>query len=154
MKDTKVEATDRVVLIFDDRPLRREAYVSLLTPWASQQKLRIIARDGLIEEPVSRDTAIIVISAGSRSITELRLRGELWSILPDTPPAVVISDLDDPTEIAAALKLGVRGFVPTALAADLALNTLTFVLSGGEFFPASALQPRGDPGPPNGEDSR
>lgn len=149
-----MEANDRAVLIFDDKPLRREAYVSLLTPWASKQKLRIIARDILIEESLSGDAAIIVISAGSRSITELRLRGELWSILPDAPPAVVISDLDDPTEIAAALKLGVRGFVPTALTAELALNTLTFVLSGGEFFPVSALQPRSDPGSPRGDDSQ
>ena len=132
----------RTILIVDEKPLRREAYAKLFAPWASEQNLRLIDRSLGAREPADRQTAMIVVSAGSTSVTELRLRGELTNILADGPAAVVISDRDDPSEIAAALTLGIRGFLPTILTAELAFKTLTFVLSGGDFFPSSALQPR------------
>ncbi len=132
----------RILLIVDEKALRREAYTTLLTPWASEQNLNIVSRSLGAKEPADRNTAMIVVSAGSMSVTELRLRGELTNILADGPAAVVISDRDDPSEIAAALTLGIRGFLPTLLNAELAFKTLTFILSGGDFFPSSALQPR------------
>lgn len=137
-----MDASGRRILIFDEKPLRREAYMRLLAPWAAEQELAIVGHGifdhGLIDE----SAALAIICVGSRSVNELRLGHELPP--PDelaSPPLVVISDLDDPAEIAAALQLGAQGFVPTTIMPDLAVNTMTFIMSGGEFFPVSVLHP-------------
>lgn len=139
----KSSSTDsQIMLIVDEKPLRREAYAALFSSWASDHDLEIVCRAFGAKTPLTAETAMIVVSAGSMSVTELRLRGELTNVLAGGPAAVVISDRDDPAEIAAAMILGVRGFLPTVLTAELARKTLTFILSGGDFFPSSALQPR------------
>ncbi len=135
--------TDNLVMVIvDEKPLRREAYAALFSGWASDHNLDVVCHAFGTKTSPAREIAMIVISAGNMSVTELRLRGELTHVLAGGPAAVVISDRDDPAEIAAAMILGIRGFLPTVLTAELARKTLTFILSGGDFFPSSALQPR------------
>lgn len=131
------------MLIFDEKPLRREAYMCLLAPWATERDLTITGHDTFSPEMLDGNAALVVICTGSRSVNELLARGRPSQDEITPPPLVVISDLDDAAEIAAALRLGAQGFVPTTALPDLAMNTMTFVLSGGEFFPVSALQPPG-----------
>jgi DNA-binding NarL/FixJ family response regulator len=138
-----LESGGRTILIFDEKPLRRQAYVCLLAPWAAEQNLTIVGHDLFSLASIDAHAALAIVSIGSRSVAELQLRGELSAGSSASPPLVVISDLDDPAEIAAALRMGAQGFVPTTVLPDLAVNTMTFVLSGGEFFPVSALQQPG-----------
>jgi DNA-binding NarL/FixJ family response regulator len=135
-----LEDSGRMVLIFDDKPLRRAAYVCLLTAWAAEQDLTIVGHSIVDLSVIDGNSALEIICVGSRSVNELRLRPELSPENRPFPPVVVISDLDDPSEIASALQLGAQGFVPTAASPELAVNTMTFVMSGGEFFPVSVLQ--------------
>ncbi|MGA1830881.1 MULTISPECIES: hypothetical protein [Rhizobium] len=137
--ETLPEATAGLALVLDEMPLRREAYLRLFTPWAADQNLSIQGGD-LCHDTVEIEQAkIVILCAGARSIRELWLDGKLCDMANDGPPTVIISDMRDPVEIASALSWGVRGFVPTELAPEQALNTLTFILSGGDFFPSSAL---------------
>jgi DNA-binding NarL/FixJ family response regulator len=136
----KLEETDRIVLIFDEKPLRREAYICLLTGWAVEQDLTIVGHGIFDLSVIDAKAALAIVCVGSRSVNELRLRPEFSSEKSSLPPLVVISDLDDPAEIASALQLGAQGFVPTTVLPELAVNTMTFVMSGGEFFPVSVLQ--------------
>jgi len=139
--DCAMGPLSRAILLIDEQPLRREAYLSLLTPWAVEHKLTIRTQD-LSSDPLGgEDLALVVICVGSRSVTELQLRGETDDGRYRSSPTVIISDVEHPAEIAAALQLGARGYLPTLLSSPLALRALTFVMSGGEFFPASALQP-------------
>jgi DNA-binding NarL/FixJ family response regulator len=135
-----LEEKDRIVLIFDEKPLRREAYISLLAAWAAEQELSIVGHSAFDLSVIDAKAALAIICVGSRSVNELRLRPEFLSEKLPSPPLVVISDLDDPAEIASALQLGAQGFVPTTVLPELAVNTMTFVMSGGEFFPVSVLQ--------------
>jgi DNA-binding NarL/FixJ family response regulator len=135
----KLEANDRKIIIFDERPLRREAFICLLAPWAASQELAIVGQDAFDHSYLNGDAALAIICVGSRSVNELRLLRQTLPEETGSPPLVVISDLDDPAEIAAALQLGAQGFVPTTAMPDLAVNTLTFIMSGGEFFPVSVL---------------
>lgn len=136
-----MDAIGRMILIFDERPLRREAYMRLLAPWAAEQELTIVGHSVFDLSLLDPNTALAIICIGSRSVNELRLRRELAPEEMASPPLVVISDLDDAAEIAAALQLGAQGFVPTTVMPDLAVNTMTFIMSGGEFFPVSVLHP-------------
>jgi DNA-binding NarL/FixJ family response regulator len=135
-----LDENSRKVLIFDEKPLRREAYMSLLSAWAAEQDLTIVGHSTADLSAIDARAALAIICVGSHSVNELRLRPELSLEKSPTPPLVVISDLDDPAEIASALQLGAQGFVPTTVLPELAVNTMTFVMSGGEFFPVSVLQ--------------
>ncbi|SFA78741.1 hypothetical protein SAMN03159496_00356 [Rhizobium sp. NFR07] len=135
-----MQEEDRTVLIFDERPLRREAYICLLAPWAAAQNLTIVGHGVFDHSSIDHNSALTIICVGSRPVAELHLRPDLSPENLASPPLVVISDLDDPAEIAAALQLGAQGFVPTTAMPELAVNTMTFVMSGGEFFPVSVLQ--------------
>ena len=130
------------VLVVDDMPPRRAAYMRLLAPWATQQKLELVATDLLVDDLWGSQTAMIIISSGGRSVAELHLQNHLPASPDSLPLTVIISDLDDPREVVTALKSGLRAFIPTALSEEMALITLSFVLSGGEYFPISALQAR------------
>jgi len=54
-------------------------------------------------------------------------------------PVAMVSDHEDRGEVMAAFRAGVRGFVPSTLEPELALQALTFVLGGGTFFPPQVL---------------
>ena len=127
------------VLLIDPKSLRREAYAALLGPWAKGMKLELLGIDPSAYE-ASAAASLVIFSIGTASITDLRLQDQPIEIDKICGPVAVISDLDTPSEVIAAMALGVKGFLPTRLPAALALKTLTFILSGGDFFPASALR--------------
>jgi DNA-binding NarL/FixJ family response regulator len=55
------------------------------------------------------------------------------------PPVVVLSDTSEFDHIAASLKAGARGFVPTDSSLSVAVGAMRLVLVGGVFAPAEAL---------------
>jgi DNA-binding NarL/FixJ family response regulator len=54
-------------------------------------------------------------------------------------PVVVLSDIEQPQNVIAALHRGVRGYLLTSLSLKLASEAIRLVLFGGTFVPASAL---------------
>jgi DNA-binding NarL/FixJ family response regulator len=54
-------------------------------------------------------------------------------------PIVVISDGDDLEQIVGMLEGGVRGYIPTDLALDVAIEALRLIRAGGVYVPASSL---------------
>ena len=94
------------------------------------------------------------ISLGAQPVTDDELQSEIlrWRSLSEKKtPLVLLSDLADSDNITAAFQIGVNGFLSTNTPPDIAFKALTFILSGGDFFPPSALQPgrrRNGPPPP------
>ena len=84
---------------------------------------------------------LVVWSIGAVSITSSRKIKELEELRRHSgeTPIVVLSDREDPAEIIQAIRLGIRGYVPTSLGRDEAREVLRFVRAGGTFVPASAL---------------
>jgi DNA-binding CsgD family transcriptional regulator len=56
-------------------------------------------------------------------------------------PLVLISDREESREAVAAFEAGVRGFITTNIAGPVAIQTFTFIMNGGSFFPPIALMP-------------
>jgi DNA-binding CsgD family transcriptional regulator len=56
---------------------------------------------------------------------------------------VIISDREDAQEIRAAFEEGAVGFMPTSIEPAVAFQALSFIRSGGSFFPPSALSTNG-----------
>jgi DNA-binding NarL/FixJ family response regulator len=54
-------------------------------------------------------------------------------------PIILLSDEDDPDQIADAVGRGVRGYVLTSGSLDVVVEVLRLVRAGGVFVPASSL---------------
>lgn len=88
------------------------------------------------------DTAVVIVVAGSAESIIADL--ELLETNAVTIPAVIVSDTDDINHIVRALKCGARGYIPTSLSLNVAVEALRLVKAGGVFIPASSLVPDGD----------
>ena len=54
-------------------------------------------------------------------------------------PVIILSDVQELEQIMDVLHLGVRGYIPTSLPLDVALEAIRLVKAGGTFVPASCL---------------
>lgn len=148
----------KFVMLSDALTLRRAAYVSLLDPWATSNKIEIRAED---EGPASRvdhdrHMALEILVLGAARIDDPAVQAQLLHrrrTRPDVPLALV-SDYEDRAEVTAAFRQGARGFVPSSLEPDLAREAFGFILAGGTFFPPHILdRPAGDGGQAKGRGS-
>ena len=93
-------------------------------------------------EPKAIDAAvvIVVVEAVESSVADL----EFLEANAVTNPVVIVSDTDDLNHIIRILKSGVRGYIPTSLSFNIAVEALRLVKAGGVFIPASSIVPDGD----------
>ena len=60
--------------------------------------------------------------------------------LPDAP-IIVLSNLEDRSEIVDGFGLGIRGYIPTSLAPDVVIEAVRLVCAGGTFAPVLLARP-------------
>jgi DNA-binding NarL/FixJ family response regulator len=142
------------VVVADPMQLRRAEVLSFLKGWADAAGITPIAVD-----PRSTTYAIdggacrmAILNVGGQPLDVPESIAWLEAMRRAAPDAalVVISDREEAGEIVAAFRLGVRGFIPASTEPALALQALTFILNGGQFFPPTALLQGGWRAAPNG----
>lgn len=134
-----------LVAIIDSKSLRRASLISFFQHWANSEDLRLTSFD--VDQAcealhAQTDIRMLIVNVGGDSIAEPRnlqtfmmLRGQSGDV-----PLIIISDRDDPQEIAAAVAAEITGFVPTGIDANLACEALSFILHGGSYFPQAAIR--------------
>lgn len=138
-------------LVVDAQTLRRASVTSFLAPWAETSRLTLHAVSGTPEVESYLDQnagscALVVLSLGGTPVCGAA-RADIELVQRRLPqvPLVIISDLEEPEDVVAAFHAGVRGFIPTSLPPDVALQTFTYLLCGGSYFPPAAMvRPAGD----------
>jgi len=134
------------IVLRDSLALRRAAFCGLLIPWANENNLEILATGTALEpEERSVDPALVILVLGGTRVEDHGARAQILQqrrLWPDVPMAL-ISDLEDRSEVSAAFREGARGFIPTTLAPDRAIQALGFILAGGTFFPPNVLERSG-----------
>jgi DNA-binding NarL/FixJ family response regulator len=128
------------ILVIDDHVLIRQAM---------QGVLKKVRRDAtLLEAPNSKEAMQIIAAQpdidfvlldltlpdrdGFSVFTELRERYPAIAI-------VVLSAVQDPSNVRKALELGARGYIPKSAHGDVILNALRLVISGGVYVPPEIL---------------
>jgi DNA-binding NarL/FixJ family response regulator len=84
---------------------------------------------------------MIILSVGGDSVEDLQQQTFIKGarkLMPRTP-LVVLSDREETKEVCAAFEAGAAGFMPTSIDPSVAVQALSFIKSGGSFFPPSAL---------------
>src|SRR5690606_33207610 len=93
------EPPARKVLLIDDQPLRRAAYVSLLGEWSKESDLDLRPEGFDTYEAEAPGAALLILSCGSMSIAELRLHVDLEHLDLRGSPLVVISDREEAPQV-------------------------------------------------------
>lgn len=134
-----------VVVLVDQQGFRRATVKEFLGDWAEQNHIEIEALppDGLLKAlEAAHGCRMIIFSLGGSSITipEVSQRIRIARALVPDAVVAILSDLDGAEEVKAALRVGVDGYLPSNMRPELVVQALSFILSGGSFFPPSAMR--------------
>jgi DNA-binding NarL/FixJ family response regulator len=88
-----------------------------------------------------RQTPLVVVNTHGASFDTAEVANEMATIAEAAPgsPLVVLSDLDDATQVLLATRLGARGYLPTSLPLPQAIAAIRLVCEGGTYIPTSIL---------------
>lgn len=132
------------VLIVDSKRLRQAGITRLLEMWADVMGLTL--RGAVPDAPLNTNCVpanckMVIISLGSASIEDAEYQTLIKSVrrLMPQAPLVILSDREQPQEICAAFRQGAVGYMSTSLEPAVAFQALSFIKSGGSFFPPSVL---------------
>lgn len=150
---------DSAVLLIDSLEFRRAAVASLLRPWADANGMAIAEIDphGALSQQSdaahlnANSLKMVVLVMGAQGVSDPEPQNWIRSLcaLYANIPIVLVSDREESREVVAAFEAGVRGFIPTNIASPVAIQTFTFIMRGGSFFPPVALmQPLRSSRPP------
>jgi DNA-binding NarL/FixJ family response regulator len=137
-----VERIPTVVFI-DSRSLTRDSIARWLQP--SLVHFRIVAvadLDAAIEQSRSnRPIALVLLNIGSASVQRAAVAEQLAELviqLGDTPLAV-LAENDSREAAMTALRLGVRGYLPTSLKSSAAVEAVRLICAGELYAPLTTL---------------
>jgi DNA-binding NarL/FixJ family response regulator len=139
-----VEECKAGVVVIDALKLRRAGILRLVNDWGAANGLDVTAVEPLAlptEFEIRPNCCMVLLSIGGSSVHSREIAHCIESVLallPDTP-LVIIADDGKADEIISAFRVGARAYIPTSMEPAIALTALTFVLSGGAYFPPTAL---------------
>ena len=152
----------RIALI-DPKPLTRVSLLKMLGDSLPEHvKLLGVSSFGELIDPVElgksssdqSDLNLVIFYVRSAGVTDNWVQEQLNLIKTQQPglPVIMISDRDDADDVISALNYGVRGYIPTSIAAEVAIAALTLIEAGGTYVPANALRSEGVKVRSNSED--
>lgn len=152
-----------LMALIDPKPLTRESILNMLGV-SLPQHVRMIGAPGF-EELIQLRTAdlkaeteaqlhLVILYIRSAGVKDNWVQDQLQQIRDWSSelPVVMISDRDHADDVINALNCGVRGYIPTSVAAEVAIAALTLIEAGGTYVPADALRQEVVESPSNPED--
>jgi DNA-binding NarL/FixJ family response regulator len=135
------KARDPIVII-DIRLLSRECLARVLSMECNAPVTCYSTIDEwMASGPVAPASLVVLCQCGRTrvdAITEVERLSELSEQI-GCCPAVILSDNEDPDLIVQMLGKNVRGYVPTSLSINIAVQAMELARAGGAFVPASSL---------------
>lgn len=148
--------TERIILV-EGRSLNRSLLTDWLrSVWPSCDIDAVVGPTRLSAVSNGRNRIrLSIYSLGNGSVQTPQVTADILMLLGRIghAPLIVLGDREDGAEVAAALLLGARGYVPTSFDEPTAVRAIEFVLAGGLFAPANAVA-NGAGGDVNGHATR
>ncbi len=136
-------AETEIIVVVDQRILFRDCLARCLR--SAHQNCVVLAFTSVgewlkvaAEHPAP---AVILLCVQDRRPADSQIGNEL-SVLAGhgiNVPIVIISDAEDMNHVVAALENGARGYIPTSVSLDVAVEAMRLVEAGGTFAPASTM---------------
>jgi len=131
--------TKAVIGIIDRRVLIRDCLIRSLGQLSEFAVIGAISIDEWLERSPHRDVAVILLSLSGCLASEEN-RAEIRRLSAAcAEPVIVLSERETLGEIVNVFAEGAKGYIPTSLDLDMALDALWLVKSGGVYLPRSSL---------------
>jgi DNA-binding NarL/FixJ family response regulator len=130
------------IVIIDIRLLPRECLARVLSTECDVPVVCYSTIDEWLEQGQAMSASLLVLCQCGRSKADAIKEVERLSELSEqigAGPAVILSDNEDPDLIVQMLGKNVRGYVPTSLSINVAVQAMELARAGGVFVPASSL---------------
>ena len=129
-----------VIVIIEPRVLNRECLARCLGAVSNQIVLAFSTVEDWLKERDTVTASVILLGIpGAPREAEARHQLSLLMQCTNPPPIAILSDVEEPEQIIEMLHAGVRGYIPTSLPLDVAIESMRLVRAGGIFAPASSL---------------
>jgi DNA-binding NarL/FixJ family response regulator len=131
------------IVLVEQRAMARQSLVAWFQHNCHEMRLVALADPAELcrrSRPI-RDVDIVIFSVGHARVADgevLQTIERLKHVLGELP-LVLLSDREEMGEVVEAIRRGARGFIPTSLDLDDAVEALRFVSAGGTFVPARSL---------------
>jgi DNA-binding NarL/FixJ family response regulator len=134
------ESWGTVAVVIERRPLVRDCLNRCLKTGVFHTVHSYATVEDWLASDEKGPVSLIILSVGGRP-REMGLRSEL-AMLPEVAshaPTVVMSDFEELEQIVSVLDMGARGYIPTSLTWDVAVEAIRLIRAGGLYVPASTL---------------
>lgn len=140
------------IIIIDRRALARDCLARSLRAAANRLEVGTFSTvdEWLAGAARHASASLVLLCIGGRKPQdeEVSRAITLLSQTPGAPPIIILSDVEDAGQILSALDSGVRGYIPTSVTLNVAIEAMHLVRAGGVYLPASSLlslrSPRGN----------
>lgn len=142
MAGQSIPTSPRETLVVADKlGLRRQSLTSFLGPWAESAGLEILGLEPDDTKPqlIEACRLILVNVSTVGGCDEFHMWIDWARRLAPEAAIVVVAESHGAEDVLGVLALGIRGFIPCSMDPTLALQALTFILAGGDFFPPTAF---------------
>lgn len=130
------------VILVDPRPLTRECLGRWLEAGSGVFRVTAVAGpEDLSDEDRRGDAELAIFNIGPTPAADTQIAdaiGLLHQRLPDVP-IVLFAEREEVTQVAAAIRQGVRGYITSSLSPEVVIEALRLVRAGGTFVPASVV---------------
>jgi DNA-binding NarL/FixJ family response regulator len=128
------------IVIIEKRALIRDCLRRCFEATSEQNVIAVRSVDECLQISTTTVTSLVIFSVAShpKSPETLRDIGRLVQG-ENARPLIILSDGDNLEEIVSVLDTGARGYIPTDLALEVAVEAVRLVGAGGVFIPASSL---------------
>ncbi|SEP58186.1 DNA-binding response regulator, NarL/FixJ family, contains REC and HTH domains [Faunimonas pinastri] len=130
------------IVLIHPRMLIRECLVRTLNSFGRYFQVSAFASleewegSGVAESP---DLVLFVIDDGDHADSGSKFLAARLSKLAGGKPFIILSDTDGADEVISALQSGARGYLPTSIPLEIAIEAIRLVNAGGIFIPAESL---------------
>lgn len=136
------------IVFIEDRPFLRECVGRSLQPHFANRVHMFPSVSRWCEVANSHTPGAIIVSLRSRTQEAIQKILESVQHRGKETPIIILSDVEELDHIVEMLESGARGYIPTSISLQLAVQAVRLVLAGGVFAPAQYLlefRPATDP---------
>ena len=129
-----------IIVVIEPRIFIRECLTHCLRLVLGQGVTSFPNVDSFLAVSSSISASVIILSNPDKPAAAA-VRRQLFQLkqAQNEVPTIILNDLGDPDEVMGALNSGARGYIPTNVPLQVAIEAMRLVKAGGIFVPASSL---------------
>lgn len=129
--------------MIEPRALMRDCFVRSLKVAAPGSSILAFSsiREWIASPHLHSQASMVLLCLGDQKLKDDEIdRGiSLLTSTPNPVPVVILSDTEDLHQMMSAIAKGVRGFIPSSINLDIAIEAMHLIRAGGIYVPANNL---------------